>query len=112
MLFRSRTAPIEVRFGTPTRFMQSEIVVLPLDPHGPLRTLHEAIKTSGLRAAAPRFYFTPHATLSLYREQPREAMRALLAMRFDEPATIDSIECFLTRDTGVTKKLLALQLGA
>jgi len=107
-----RTAPIEIRFGTPTRFMQSEIVVLPLDPHGPLRTLHEAIKTSGLRAAAPRFYFTPHATLSLYREQPREAMRALLAMRFDEPATIDSIECFLTRDTGVTKKLLALQLGA
>jgi 2'-5' RNA ligase len=107
-----RTPPIEVRFGTPTRFMQSEIVVLPLDPHGPLRTLHEAIKTSGLRAAAPRFYFTPHATLSLYREQSRDAMRALLAMRFDEPATIDSIECFLTRDTGITKKLLALQLGA
>jgi 2'-5' RNA ligase len=107
-----RTAPIEIRFGTPTRFMQSEIVVLPLDPHGPLRTLHEAIKASGLRAAAPRFYFTPHATLSLYREQSRDAMRALLAMRFDEPATIDTIECYLTRDTGVTKKLLALSLGS
>jgi len=105
-----RTAPIEVRFGTPTRFMQSEIIVLPLDPHGPLRALHEAIKTSGLRAAPPRFYFTPHATLSLYREQPRDALRALLAMRFDEPATIDTIECFLTRDTGETKKLLALPL--
>jgi 2'-5' RNA ligase len=106
-----RTPPLEIRFGAPTRFMQSEIVVLPLDPHGPLRTLHEAIKTSGLRAAVPRFYFTPHATLSLYREQPREAMRALLAMRFEELATIDTIECFLTRDTGVTKKLLALRLG-
>ena len=49
-----RTAPIEIRFGAPTRFMQTEIVVLPLDPHGPLRALHEAIKTSGLRAAQPR----------------------------------------------------------
>ena len=105
-----RTAPIEIRFGAPTKFMQTEIVVLPLDPHGPLRALHEAIKTSGLRAAQPRFFFTPHATLSLYREQPRDAMRALLAMRFDEPATIDTIECYLTRDTGESRKLLTLEL--
>ena len=106
-----RTSPIEIHFGTPTRFMQTEIVVLPLDPHGPLRALHEAIKTSGLRATAPRFYFTPHATLSLYREQPREAMRALLAMRFDEPATIDTIECHLTKDTGESRELLVLSLN-
>jgi 2'-5' RNA ligase len=106
-----RTPPIELKFGPPTRFMQTEIVVLPLDPHGPLRALHEAIKTSGLRAMAPRFYFTPHATLSLYREQPREAMRALLAMRFDEPATIETIECHLTSDTGESKELLTLELA-
>ena len=105
-----RTAPSEIRFGAPTRFMQTEIIVLPLDPHGPLRALHEAIKTSGLPAAAPRFYFTPHATLSLYREQPREATRALLAMRFDEPATIDTIECHLTKDTGESRELLSLSL--
>lgn len=105
-----QTAPIEIRFGAPTRFMQSEIVVLPLDPHGPIRTLHEAIKMSGLRAAAPRFFFTPHATLSLYREQPRDAMRALLAMRFEEPATIDTIEAYLTKDTGESKKLIQLEL--
>jgi len=37
------TAPITLRFGRPTRFMQTQIVVLPLDPHGPLRTLHERI---------------------------------------------------------------------
>ena len=90
--------------------MQTEIVVLPLDPHGPLRALHEAIKTSGLHATAPRFYFTPHATLSLYREQPKDAMRALLAMRFDEPATIDTIECHLTKDTGESRELLVLGL--
>jgi 2'-5' RNA ligase len=106
-----RTAPIEIHFGAPTRFMQTEIIVLPLDPHGPLRALHEAIKTSGLRATAPRFYFTPHVTLSLYREQPREVIRALLAMRFDEPATIDTIECHLTKDTGESRKLLTLELN-
>jgi 2'-5' RNA ligase len=106
-----RTAPIELHFGAPTRFMQTEIVVLPLDPHGPLRALHEAIKTSGLRATAPRFYFTPHATLSLYREQPKDAMRALLAMRFDEPATIDTIECHLTKDTGESRELVSFALG-
>jgi 2'-5' RNA ligase len=106
-----RTAPIRIRFGAPTRFMQTEIVVLPLDPHGALRALHEAIKTSGLRATAPRFYFTPHATLSLYREQPHDAMRALLAMRFDEPATIDTIECHLTKDTGESRELVVFALG-
>ena len=54
--------------------MQTQIVVLPLDPHGPLRTLHERIKMSGLRAARPRFYFTPHVTLNLYRELPPELL--------------------------------------
>ena len=107
----ARTAPITLRFERPTRFMQTQIVVLPLDPHGPLRALHEAIKTSGLRALPPRFFFTPHVTLSLYREQPRAALASLLAERFDEPVTIDAIECHLTRDTGETRHLLTLPFG-
>jgi 2'-5' RNA ligase len=106
------TAPITLRFGRPTRFMQTEIIVLPLDPHGPLRTLHERLKTSGLRALAPRFFFTPHVTLSLYRELPPETRKQLLAERFDEPVTIDSIEAHLTRDTGESRQLLTLPLGA
>ena len=89
--------------------MQSEIVVLPLDPHGPLRTLHERIKTSGLRAAPPRFFYTPHVTLSLYTEQPRHAER-LLSLRFHEPIVIDAIEAHLTRDTGESRALLRLEL--
>jgi 2'-5' RNA ligase len=105
------TPPITLRFGRPTRFMQTQIVVLPLDPHGPLRTLHERIKTGGLRAAAPRFFFTPHVTLNLYRELPRDQLAELLAYRFDEAATIDSIECHLTRDTGGSRPLLTLPLG-
>ena len=104
------TAPIPLRFGKPTRFMQTEIVVLPLDPHGPLRELHERIKACGLRAAAPRFFFTPHATLSLYRELPKSVLNTLLAARFDEQVTVTRIECHLTRDTGESKKLLTLML--
>lgn len=105
------TAPITLRFGQPTRFMQTEIVVLPLDPHGPLRTLHERIKMAGLRAAPPRFFFTPHVTISLYRELPREALKELMAERFHEPVTIDTIGVHLTRDTGETRHLLTLPLS-
>jgi len=104
------TAPITLRFGRPTKFMQTEIVVLPLDPHGPLRTLHERIKTSGLRASPPRFFYTPHVTLSLYKEQPKEALRELLKLRFDEPIVIDAIEAHLTKDTGESRELLGLRL--
>ena len=106
------TPPITLRFGRPTRFMQTQIVVLPLDPHGPLRALHEVIKTAGFRAARPRFYFTPHVTLNLYRALPQELLSALLAERFDEPVTIDSLEAHLTRDTGESRQLLSLSLGS
>ena len=105
------TPPLTLRFGRPTRFMQTQIVVLPLDPHGPLRTLHERIKTSGLRAAGPRFYFTPHVTLNLYRELPRELLATLLAERFDEAVIIDSIEAHLTKDTGESRLLMRMGLG-
>lgn len=104
------TAPITLHFGRPTRFMQTEIVVLPLDPHGPLRTLHERIKTCGLPSAAPRFFFTPHVTLSLYRELPKPALQQLLAQRFDEPVVMSRIEVHVTKDTGESKRLLTLTL--
>ena len=105
------TPPITLRFGRPTRFMQTQIVVLPLDPHGPLRALHERIKTAGFRAARPRFYFTPHVTLNLYRELPQDELHALLAERFDEPVTLDSLEAHLTRDTGESREVAAWRLG-
>lgn len=104
------TAPITLHLGRPTKFMQTEIVVLPLDPHGPLRTLHERIKMSGLKAAPPRFFFTPHVTLSLYRQLPREELAALLGTRFDEPVVIDHMEVHLTKDTGESKHLISLDL--
>jgi 2'-5' RNA ligase len=105
------TPPIALRFAPPTRFMQTEIVVLPLDPHGPLRTLHERIKMSGFKTAPPRFFFTPHVTLSLYRELPKEALNALLRERFEEPVVVDRIEAHLTHDSGDSRRLLTLPLS-
>jgi 2'-5' RNA ligase len=104
------TAPITLRFGRPTKFMQTEIVVLPLDPHGPLRTLHERIKQSGLRSAPPRFFFTPHVTLTLYRELPKETLNVLLREKFDDLVVVDRIEAHLTQDTGESRKLVSLPL--
>ncbi len=105
------TAPIELRLGRPKRFMQTEIVVLPLDPHGPLRALHERIKTSGLRAASPRFFFTPHITLNLYRALPAETLKTLLRQQFDEVVVVNRIEAHLTHDSGESRKLASWDLS-
>jgi 2'-5' RNA ligase len=88
------TAPITVSFQPPHKFMQSLVVVLPIDPYGPIRALHERIKTSGIPAEPPRFAFTPHCTLSFYPELSRDKLRTLLAMRIDEPVLIDRIAAY------------------
>lgn len=91
--------------------MQSEIVVLPLDPHGPLRVLHDRIATSGLPFQPARFTFSPHCTLSLYPTLTRETERELLAIRINEPAIIDRLIVYHTMDPQPSKKLLDLPLG-
>ena len=105
------TAPMMLRFGAPMRFMQSTVVVLPLSPHGPLRALHEAIKASGLPYARPRFTFSPHATLSLYRELTRETERRLMSIRIDDPVLVDRITLTETRDPMPPRPMLELPLG-
>jgi hypothetical protein len=57
------TAPISVAFQPPMKFMQKEVVVLPIDPNGPIRALHERIKTSGI----------PYAKRSRALPSPRTA---------------------------------------
>ena len=104
------TPPLILPFGAPIRFMQTTIIVLPLDPHGPLRTLHERIATSGLRFDRPRFAFTPHSTLSFYPTHPPATLRRLLALRFDEPAVIDRISIQHTMDPQPSRTLLELDL--
>jgi 2'-5' RNA ligase len=103
-------APMTLRFERPMRFMQTTVVVLPLSPNGPLRALHEAIKASGLPYAQPRFSFSPHATLSLYRELTPATERRLLAVRIDEPVVIDRFAVTETRDPNPPRTLVELVL--
>ena len=90
--------------------MQTNVVVLPLDPNGPVRALHERIKTSGLSYEQPRFTFTPHVTLSFFRELSPKDAEALLAVRVHEPVTIDRISAHRTADIANSQKLLELTL--
>jgi 2'-5' RNA ligase len=105
------TPPITVYFQPPMKFMQSVVVVLPIDPHGPIRALHERIKTSGLPFEPPRFAFTPHCTLSFYPELSREKLRDLLSFRFDEPVTIDRIAAYKAVTLTKTESILELPLS-
>jgi len=104
------TPPLTLELGRPVRFMQTDIIVLPLRPHGPLRVLHERIARSGLTYAPPRFAFTPHITLSFYRQLTPIDQRALLALRVDEPVHITQIECSLSNDPQPARHLLTLPL--
>ena len=104
------TAPMTLPLLPPMRFMQTNVVVLPLDPNGPVRALHERIKTSGLSYEQPRFTFTPHVTLSFFRELTAEEAKALLALRIDDSVTIDRISAHRTVNILDSKKLLELPL--
>ena len=92
------TPPLRLRFGRASRFLQREIVVLPLDPHGPLRALHDRIKSSGLRFANARWPFTPHCTLSFYPTLTPDSLRELLAMREEAEWTLSMLRVYHTRD--------------
>ena len=104
------TAPLTLRFGPPIRFMQSNVVSFPLDPHGPLRRLHERIATSGLPFTPARFPFTPHCTVHFFPEITPDKLHRLLRLRLKEPATIDCLEVSITNDPQPPKKLLELKL--
>jgi 2'-5' RNA ligase len=104
------TAPLSLRFAPPMRFMSTEIIVLPLDPHGPLRVFHDQVASSGLPFQQARFTFSPHCTLSLYPTLTREVERELLAVRITEPVIIDRVTMYQTLDPQPSKKLLELKL--
>jgi len=107
----SDTPQLVLRFGPPMRFMQTEIVVLPLDPHGPLRVFHDRVASSGLPFQRARFTFSPHCTLSLYPTLSRETARELLAIRITAPVVIDRVTLYQTLDPQPSKKLLELPLS-
>jgi 2'-5' RNA ligase len=108
----ARTSPIELAFGPPERFPGRDIVVLPLDPHGPLRALHEALRASGLRMHRARYPFTPHCTLTMYPPLSRDRERKLLATHLTEPFTLTRLRVVLTRAPQPARPLLDLSLAS
>lgn len=106
------TEPLTLTFGMPYRFIGREIVVLPLRPHGPLRTLHEGLKQSGIRHDAARWPFTPHCTLNFYMTLTPESLRALLAVRETEPWQLHTLRVYHSRDGVPPKLLFDAPLGA
>ena len=104
------TAPLTLTFHPPQRFLQTNIIVLPIDPHGPIRVLHDRLVTSGLPFTRSRYTFSPHATLSLYPSRDSRSLRELLDVRIPEPFVIDAIQLYHTREPQPSRKLLELQL--
>jgi len=104
------TAPMRLPLHAPHRFMQTDIISLPLDPNGPLRALHERIARSGLPFKRSRFLFSPHCTLTFYPTLTPKRERELLAMRVTAPAIIDTLQVYLTRDPQPSSLLFSLPL--
>ncbi len=105
------TPPLVVRFGAPVHFMQTTFIVLPIDPHGAIREFHDRIGRTGLRFLGVRHTFTPHASLSLYPELPREKMRALMAERVEGDVVLDAIQIYRSMDPMKPKLLVELELS-
>lgn len=106
----SSTAPIELVLERPERFPATEIVVMSVAPRGAIRELHDRIGASGLHFARPRFAFSPHVTLNLYKTLTREALDALLAVRITEPVVLDRLRLYYTSPPNVSRLLLELPL--
>lgn len=104
-------APLTLHFEAPERFPQTNIVSLPLNPHGPVRTIFEAVRSSGLRFLPVRFPFSPHATINFYPTLTRERERELLAVRVPEPVVIDRLQLSLTDDPLPPRPLMELLMG-
>jgi 2'-5' RNA ligase len=104
------TAPITLSFQPAQRFMQTDIIVLPVDPHGPLRILHDRIITSGLPFTRARYTFSPHSTLTLYQSLDGKSIGELLKTRIPESFVISAIQLYHTRDPQPSRKLLELAL--
>lgn len=109
------TSPMTLSFEPPMRFMQSDVVVLPVDPNGPVRELHEQmaerIRAAKIVTDRARFTFTPHCTLSFYRELPDSALSELLAMRFEAAVLIDAVQAYRATGPSGTERLFSLPLS-
>jgi len=91
-------APLDFVFGAPEKFPATNIIVLPLPVHGPVRWLHDRIAMSGLPFAAPKFAFTPHCTVHLFRTMTDATWARARRFRVRAPIRVDRIQAYLTRE--------------
>ena len=91
-------APLDFEFGAPERFPATNIIMLPLPVHGPVRWLHDRIATCGLPFAAPKFAFTPHCTVHFYRTMTDDTWRRAQRFRVRAPIRVDRIQAYASRD--------------
>lgn len=103
--------PFTVPLGRPQRFMQTHTIVLPIDPHGPIRELHDRVARSGLPFQPAKFTFTPHVTLNYFATLSSDQIAHLLDERVTEPLVIDHMLCSLARDPDPPKRLFELALS-
>jgi 2'-5' RNA ligase len=108
----SESKPLRLKLSPPHRFMQSNIVTLPLDPNGPIRELHDRLGRSGLKFEQAKFTFTPHCTLSFYPELTRERAKELLAIRVDDEIVIDRLEAWRTKEPSAPLLVASVRLGS
>ena len=105
------TAPVALRFGPPERFVQREIVSLPLDPHGPIRVLHDRLKSCGLPFMQARYPFTPHCTINLYPTLTAASLKRMLAIRESEEFVVHKLCVYHTREPQKPRLLFRASLG-
>ena len=91
-------APLDFVFGVPERFPATNIIMLPLPVHGPVRWLHDRIAHCGLPFAPPKFAFTPHCTVHFFRTISDDAWRRAQRFRVRAPIRVDRIQAYATRD--------------
>ena len=91
-------APLDFVFGAPEKFPATNIIVLPLPVHGPVRWLHDRIAMSGLPFAAPKFAFTPHCTVHLFRTMTDASWQRARRFRVRAPIRVDRLQAYVTRE--------------
>lgn len=91
-------APLDFEFGAPERFPATNIIVLPLPVHGPVRWLHDRIATCGLPFAAPKFAFTPHCTVHFYRTMSEVTWQRARRFHVRRPIRVDRLQAYASRE--------------
>ena len=105
-------APLDFVFGAPERFPQTNIIMLPLPVHGPVRWLHDRIGASGLPFAPVRFAFTPHCTVHFFRTMTPETWERARRFRVRAPIRVERLQAYDTRDPQPARLICEVTLRA